>query len=73
MAYLLKYADGSAQVLNGRVAITKQDNDVTKPDSIQAQFSTGFSLPDDVATHKRLALPHVGTSLSSVPYAGAGV
>jgi hypothetical protein len=73
MAYLLKYADGSAQVLNGRVAITRQDNDITKPDTVQAAFSTSFALPDDVATHKRLAQPHIGTSLSSAPYAGAGV
>ncbi len=73
MAYLLKYADGSAQVLSGRVAITRQDNDITKPDTVQAAFSTSFALPDDVTTHKRLAQPHVGTSLSSAPYQGAAV
>jgi hypothetical protein len=70
MAYLLKYLDGSAQVLTGRVAITRQDNDISKPDTVQAAFSTSFALPDDVATHKRLTLPHLGTSLSSAPYQG---
>jgi hypothetical protein len=70
MAYLLKYADGSAQVLNGRVAITRQDNDMTKPDTVQASFSTTIALPNDVATHRRLAQPHLGTSLSTAPYAG---
>jgi hypothetical protein len=73
MTYVLKYADGAAQVLSGRVAITRQDNDITKPDTVQAALSTSVALPDDVATHKRLALPHIGTSLSSAPYAGAGV
>ncbi|MGI4871656.1 MAG: hypothetical protein ACRYFX_10810 [Janthinobacterium lividum] len=70
MAYLLRYADGSAQVLNGRVAITLQDNDLTKVDSIQASWSTGFSLPNDVATHARLGLAQLGTSLSAAPYQG---
>jgi hypothetical protein len=70
MAYLLKYATGEAQVLSGRVAITRQDNDITKPDTVQAAFSTNFALPDDVATHRRLAQPHLGTSLSTAPYAG---
>jgi hypothetical protein len=32
MAYLLKSPDGMAQVLAGRVAITRQDNDITKPE-----------------------------------------
>ena len=73
MAYALKYIDGSAQVLNGRVAITRQDNDLTKPDTVQAAFSTSFALPDDVATHRRLAQPHLGTSLSDAPYQGAAV
>jgi hypothetical protein len=73
MAYLLRYTDGSAQVLSGRVAITRQDNDLTKPDTVQAAFSTSFALPDDVATHKRLALPQLGTSLSPAPYAGSAV
>jgi hypothetical protein len=70
MAYQLKYADGSAQVLTGRVAITKQDNDITKPDTVQASFSTTVALPFDVATHKRLAQAQLGTSLSSAPYQG---
>ncbi|MGI4864635.1 MAG: hypothetical protein ACRYFZ_11995 [Janthinobacterium lividum] len=70
MAYQLKYADGSAQVLSGRVAITRQDNDITKPDTVQASFSTTIALPSDVATHKRLAQPQLGTSLSSAPYQG---
>jgi hypothetical protein len=70
MAYLLKYADGSAQVLNGRVAITRQDNDLTKPDTVQASFSTTIALPSDLATHARLGQPHLGTSLSTAPYAG---
>jgi hypothetical protein len=70
MAYLLKYADGSAQVLNGRVAITRQDNDLTKPDTVQASFSTTIALPSDVATHARLGHPHLGTSLSTAPYQG---
>jgi hypothetical protein len=73
MAYALKYADGSAQVLSGRVAITRQDNDITKPDTVQAAFSTSFALPDDVATHRRLAQPQLGTSLSPAPYQGAAV
>jgi hypothetical protein len=73
MAYLLKYPDGAAQVLAGRVAITRQDNDITKPDTVQAAFSTNFALPDDVATHKRLDLAHLGTSLSTAPYQGRGV
>jgi len=30
MAYALKYFDGSAKVLNGRIAITRQDNDITQ-------------------------------------------
>lgn len=67
---MLKYPDGSAQVLSSRVAITRQDNDITKPDTVQAAFSTGFALPDDVATHRRLSLPHLGTSLSQAPYQG---
>lgn len=71
MAYLLRYPDGSAQSLAGRVAITRQDNDITKPDTVQAAFSTSFSLPDDVATHARLAQPQLGTSLSDAPYRGA--
>jgi len=37
---------------------------------VQAAFSTGFALPDDVATHRRLAQPHLGTSLSSAPCTG---
>jgi hypothetical protein len=73
MAYLFKYSDGSAQVLSGRVAITKQDNNILDPQTVQASFSTTVALPDDVATHKRLAQPQVGTSLSSAPYAGAAV
>jgi hypothetical protein len=71
MAYLLRYPDGSAQPLAGRVAITRQDNDITKPDTVQAAFSTSFALPDDIATHRRLAQPQLGTSLSRAPYAGA--
>ncbi len=70
MAYQLTYADGSAQVLTGRVAITKQDNDITKPDTVQASYSTTIALPSDVATHKRLAQPQLGTSLSDAPYSG---
>jgi hypothetical protein len=70
MAYLLKYADGAPQVLNGRVAITRQDNDLTKPDTVQASFSTTIALPSDVATHARLEQPHLGTSLSTAPYTG---
>ena len=70
MAYQLTYADGSGQVLTGRVAITKQDNDITKPDTVQASYSTTIALPADVATHKRLAQPQLGTSLSSAPYSG---
>jgi hypothetical protein len=70
MAYLLKYADGAAQVLSGRVAITRQDNDLTKPDTVQASFSTTIALPSDVATHARLSQPHLGTSLSTAPYFG---
>jgi hypothetical protein len=71
MAYALKYADGSAQVLNGRVAITRQDNNTLDPSTVQASFSTSFALPDDVATHVRLAQPQLGTSLSDAPYRGA--
>jgi hypothetical protein len=71
MAYLLKYPDGSAQPLTGRVAITRQDNDITKPDTVQAAFTTSFALPDDVDTHRRLAQPQLGTSLSPTPYKGA--
>lgn len=74
MAYQLKYADGSApQVLTGRVAITKQENDITKPDTVQASFSTTVALPSDVLTHKRLAQPQLGTSLSTAPYTGRAV
>jgi len=71
MAYQLTYPDGSAQPLTGRVAITRQDNDLTKPETIQAAFSTSFALPDDMETHKRLRLPNVGTSRSTAPYKGA--
>jgi hypothetical protein len=70
MAYLLKYSDGSAQVLNGRVAITRQDNDLARPETVEASYSTSFSLPSDIATHARLGHPHLGTSLSTTPYAG---
>ena len=73
MPYLLRYADGGAQALAGRVAITRQDNDLTKPDTVQAAFTTSVQLPDDVATHVRLAQPQLGTSLSPAPYRGAGV
>jgi hypothetical protein len=73
MAYQIKYADGSAQVLSGRVAITKQDNNILQPSSVQASFSTTISLPADVATHKRLEQPQLGTSLSDAPYAGTAV
>jgi hypothetical protein len=68
--YLLRFLDNSAQVLSGRVAITRQDNDITKPDTVQAAFSTSFALPDDVATHHHLAQPQLGTSLSDAPYTG---
>jgi hypothetical protein len=70
MPYLLKYADGSAQVLSGRVAITKQDNNLTKVDTVELASSSAISLPFDVATHKRLAQPQLGTSLSAAPYSG---
>ena len=70
MAYQLTYADGSTQQLTGRVAITRQDNDLTKPDTVQASFSTTIALPADVATHKRLAQPQIGTSQSAAPYRG---
>jgi hypothetical protein len=40
MVYSLKYPNGIAQVLNGRVASTRQDNNITKPDTVQASFST---------------------------------
>jgi hypothetical protein len=70
--YLLRFLDGSTQALAGRVAITRQDNDITKPDTVQAAYSTSFALPDDVATHKRLAQPQLGTSLSNAPYEGLG-
>jgi len=73
MAYLLRYADGSAQALAGRVSITRQDNNILQPDTVQAAFTTSMQLPDDVATHVRLGLPQVGTSLSPAPYRGAGV
>ncbi|MGI4738496.1 MAG: hypothetical protein ACRYG7_25285 [Janthinobacterium lividum] len=70
--YTLRFADGAAQVLSGRVGITRQDNNILQPDTVQAAFSTSFSLPDDVATHVRLQQPQVGTSLSDAPYQGAG-
>ncbi|MDJ0367388.1 hypothetical protein QMK33_19745 [Hymenobacter sp. H14-R3] len=72
MAYSLVYPDGTVQTLGGRVAITRQDNDLTRPESVQAAFSTSFALPDDVGTHKRLDLAQLGTSLSTAPYAGLG-
>ena len=71
--YQLRYADGTAQALPGRVALTKQDNDLTKPATIQASFTTTVQLPDDVATHVRLGLPQVGTSRSTAPYQGQAV
>ena len=70
MPYRLLYPDGSAQVLAGRVALTRQDNDLTKPDTVQAASSSSIQLGDDVATHRRLGLPQVGTSLSPAPYQG---
>ena len=73
MPYRLVYADGTAQALPGRVALTKQDNDLTKPDTVQAAFTTTVQLPDDVATHGRLGLPQVGTSRSAAPYQGQPV
>lgn len=56
--------------MTGRIAITLQQNNIFDHSTVQAAFSTGFTLPDDVAMHHRLAQPHLGTSLSSAPYQG---
>jgi hypothetical protein len=72
MAYLLRYIDASTQPLSGRVAITLQDNNILQPSTVQAASSSTIQLGDDVATHRRLQLAQLGTSLSSAPYAGLG-
>ena len=60
---------GAVLPIAGRVAVTVQDNDLTKPESVQATFSTDFTLPDTAEVRGILEHAQVGTSASNVPYA----
>lgn len=55
-----------------RVAITKQANDITKVDSVQATYSTTFTLPDTLEVKQALEQAHLGTSATRLPYGSLG-
>lgn len=63
-------ADGSRlpTAPGSRVAITKQDNDITKPDSVQASYSTTFVLPDSQQVRQAVEHAQAGTSPTRYPY-----
>lgn len=51
-----------------RLAVTKQDNDLTKPDSIQAAYTTTFTLPDAQEVKASQEYANLGTSPTRKPY-----
>jgi hypothetical protein len=68
MSSAITLQTGARLGLVGRVAITRQDNDLTKPDSTQNAFTTTFTLVDSAEVHKALEHAAEGTSTSTLPY-----
>lgn len=63
-------ADGTPLALAAgqRVGLTKQANDLLKPASVQADFSTTLTLADSPQVRAALGQPQQGLSLTDTPY-----
>lgn len=53
---------------DSRIAFTGQENNILKPDSVQATFSTTFQLEDSREVSRKLEDATIGTSATNLPY-----
>ncbi|UOR06245.1 hypothetical protein MUN82_03915 [Hymenobacter aerilatus] len=60
--------DSDATFLVDRVAVTRCDNDLTKLDSVQSDYSTTINLPDAAPVRRALGHAEQGTSTTQLPY-----
>ena len=67
-ASLILDVTGERLPIQGAIAVNLQDNDILKPASVQAPFSTPLTLADAGAIHRALGHAAVGTSATTMPY-----
>jgi hypothetical protein len=70
MQYVITLEDGTRLPTSpgSRLAVTIQNNDILKPESIQTAYSTTSTLPDSQEVKAAVEFAHLGTSPTGKPY-----